>query len=144
MTPHLPNWVILVIVHYYVHKLVINWILEESESSFEPAAQDKVKWVVLTAATLPSHHDIPFFRILLLRTWYVLITFYSYFVLTILSGYGHATRVSAFATHLLGLDIAPIVYIISSAPKHVFSQAIDHGAYYRNASIDPVIVQPLA
>ncbi|KAI8980058.1 hypothetical protein BD414DRAFT_420926 [Trametes punicea] len=59
-------------------------------------------------------------------------------------GYGHATRVSAFASHLLRLDRRPIVHIVSSAPKHVFSESVALGALYRNANIDPVIVQPLA
>ncbi|CDO74499.1 hypothetical protein BN946_scf184979.g54 [Trametes cinnabarina] len=59
-------------------------------------------------------------------------------------GYGHATRVSAFASHLLRLDIQPTVYIVSSAPKHVFSDSVALGVLYRNANIDPVIVQPLA
>ncbi|KAG6832797.1 hypothetical protein H0H92_009415 [Tricholoma furcatifolium] len=61
-------------------------------------------------------------------------------------GYGHATRVSAFACHLLNLPAAerPIIHITSSAPKHVFSDSIALGALYRYAEIDPVIVQPLA
>ncbi|KAI1796995.1 hypothetical protein LXA43DRAFT_911338 [Ganoderma leucocontextum] len=59
-------------------------------------------------------------------------------------GYGHATRVSAFARHLLSLKSNPIVHIVSSAPIHVFSDSIAQGALYRNANIDPVIVQPLA
>lgn len=59
-------------------------------------------------------------------------------------GYGHATRVSAFTRHLLSLQPKPIVHIVSSAPKHVFSDSIAQGALYRNAYIDPVIVQPLA
>ncbi|KAF8896121.1 hypothetical protein BD779DRAFT_562934 [Infundibulicybe gibba] len=61
-------------------------------------------------------------------------------------GYGHATRVSAFACHLLSLpeSLRPIVHIVSSAPKHVFAQSIAEGASYRYAEIDPVIVQPLA
>ncbi|KAI0368796.1 hypothetical protein BV20DRAFT_998169 [Pilatotrama ljubarskyi] len=76
-------------------------------------------------------------------------------------GYGHATRVSAFASHLLRLDPRPTVHIVSSAPKHVFSDSVALGgiskltpsasaplitsiALYRNANIDPVIVQPLA
>ena len=42
-------------------------------------------------------------------------------------GYGHATRVSAFACHLLRLDPKPIVHIVSSAPKHVFSDSIALG-----------------
>ncbi|KAL6302490.1 hypothetical protein BKA93DRAFT_886963 [Sparassis latifolia] len=59
-------------------------------------------------------------------------------------GYGHATRVSAFACHLLCLDPPPVIHIVSSAPKHVFSASIAKGALYRYAEIDPVIVQPLA
>ncbi|KLO17436.1 hypothetical protein SCHPADRAFT_821499 [Schizopora paradoxa] len=59
-------------------------------------------------------------------------------------GYGHATRVSAFATHLRRLPNPPLIHIVSSAPKHVFSQCIDAGALYRRANIDPVIVQPVA
>ncbi|KAK0469503.1 uncharacterized protein EV420DRAFT_1494846 [Desarmillaria tabescens] len=61
-------------------------------------------------------------------------------------GYGHATRVSAFACHLLSLpeEAKPTIYIVSSAPKHVFSESIAVGAHYRYAEIDPVIVQPLA
>ncbi|KAI0787436.1 hypothetical protein C8Q74DRAFT_1251708 [Fomes fomentarius] len=59
-------------------------------------------------------------------------------------GYGHATRVSAFARHLLSLDNRPNIHIVSSAPKHVFADSIAVGAFYRNAHIDPVIVQPLA
>ncbi|KAH9928700.1 uncharacterized protein B0H18DRAFT_246196 [Fomitopsis serialis] len=59
-------------------------------------------------------------------------------------GYGHATRVSAFARHLLSLDPPPTVHIVSSAPKQVFTDSVAVGALYRNADIDPVIVQPLA
>ncbi|PBL03302.1 hypothetical protein ARMGADRAFT_978330 [Armillaria gallica] len=61
-------------------------------------------------------------------------------------GYGHATRVSAFACHLLALpeESKPTIYIVSSAPKHVFSESISGGARYRYSEIDPVIVQPLA
>ncbi|KII85116.1 hypothetical protein PLICRDRAFT_669243, partial [Plicaturopsis crispa FD-325 SS-3] len=59
-------------------------------------------------------------------------------------GYGHATRVSAFACHLLHLEPRPTIYLISSAPEHVFAGSIDEGALYRYAEIDPVIVQPLA
>jgi hypothetical protein len=61
-------------------------------------------------------------------------------------GYGHATRVSAFTSHLLSLPLAerPVVYIASSAPKRVFAECIALGAQYRYAEIDPVIVQPLA
>lgn len=36
------------------------------------------------------------------------------------------------------------VYIVSSAPKDVFSDSISLGAMYCCAEIDPVIVQPLA
>ncbi|EIN10048.1 hypothetical protein PUNSTDRAFT_102022 [Punctularia strigosozonata HHB-11173 SS5] len=59
-------------------------------------------------------------------------------------GYGHATRVSAFAGHLLSLNPQPTVYIVSSAPRHVFADSIAQGATYRYADIDPVVVQPLA
>ncbi|KAJ6545041.1 hypothetical protein DFH09DRAFT_1282173 [Mycena vulgaris] len=61
-------------------------------------------------------------------------------------GYGHATRVSALAGHLLRLPEVnrPTVHIVSSAPKHVFADSVVLGALYRNANIDPVIVQPLA
>ncbi|KAF8802505.1 hypothetical protein BYT27DRAFT_7226400 [Phlegmacium glaucopus] len=61
-------------------------------------------------------------------------------------GYGHATRVSAFSRYLLSfpIDERPIVYIVSSAPEHIFADGIQCGARYRFAEIDPVIVQPLA
>ncbi len=59
-------------------------------------------------------------------------------------GFGHATRVSAFACHLLTVEESHTVYIISSAPKHVFATAVALGAIYRNAEIDPIILQPLA
>ncbi|KAF9223707.1 hypothetical protein BS17DRAFT_802241 [Gyrodon lividus] len=59
-------------------------------------------------------------------------------------GYGHATRVSAFARHLRGLEGKPTIYIISSAPRHVFEDSINLGAIYRYAEIDPVIIQPIA
>ncbi|KAF7374403.1 hypothetical protein MSAN_00324400 [Mycena sanguinolenta] len=59
-------------------------------------------------------------------------------------GYGHATRVSALASHLLRLPERPTIHIVSSAPKHVFADSVILGALYRHADIDPVIVQPLA
>ncbi|KAF7312622.1 hypothetical protein MIND_00276300 [Mycena indigotica] len=68
-------------------------------------------------------------------------------------GYGHATRVSALVRQILllnghtaakGFCWSVRVHIVSSAPKHIFREAIDVGAQYRNANIDPVIVQPLA
>ncbi|KAF7968808.1 hypothetical protein HWV62_29284 [Athelia sp. TMB] len=59
-------------------------------------------------------------------------------------GFGHATRVSAFASHLLALAPKPTVYLISSAPKYVFADSVAAGAVYRFSEIDPVIVQPLA
>ncbi|KAF9000646.1 hypothetical protein BDQ17DRAFT_1205065, partial [Cyathus striatus] len=67
----------------------------------------------------------------------------------VLAGYGHATRVSAFARHLLaahppGSPHRPTVHLVSSAPQHVFADSIAEGAVYRYAEIDPVIVQPLA
>lgn len=62
------------------------------------------------------------------------------------TGYGHATRVSAFARHLLSLRLNRrlTIHIVSSAPRHVFADSIACGALYRHADIDPVIVQPLA
>ncbi|KAJ8088553.1 hypothetical protein PM082_022626 [Marasmius tenuissimus] len=62
-------------------------------------------------------------------------------------GYGHATRVSALASHLLRLpdQHRPRIHIVSEAPKHVFADSIALGAQYRYADwIDPVIVQPVA
>lgn len=59
-------------------------------------------------------------------------------------GYGHATRVSAFARHLINLDSRMTIHIVSSAPKHVFNDSISLGVLYRFAEIDPVIVQPVA
>ncbi|KAF8577788.1 hypothetical protein K439DRAFT_1417894 [Ramaria rubella] len=59
-------------------------------------------------------------------------------------GYGHATRVSAFASALLSVQEDVEIHIISSAPTHVFSECIGHGAHYRYADIDPIIAQPLA
>lgn len=59
-------------------------------------------------------------------------------------GYGHATRVSAFARHLIDLDSRMTIHIVSSAPKHVFNDSISLGVLYRFAEIDPVIVQPVA
>ncbi|KAH7884391.1 hypothetical protein F5I97DRAFT_1889167 [Phlebopus sp. FC_14] len=59
-------------------------------------------------------------------------------------GYGHATRVSAFARHLRSLDPPPTIHIVSSAPRHVFNDCIDVGTVYRNADIDPVVIQPVA
>ncbi|KAF8150728.1 hypothetical protein B0H34DRAFT_729986 [Crassisporium funariophilum] len=61
-------------------------------------------------------------------------------------GYGHATRVSAFARYLLTTNPKdqPLIYIVSSAPERVFADSIICGARYRFAEIDPVIVQPLA
>lgn len=64
------------------------------------------------------------------------------------TGYGHATRVSAFARHILTVrtegEGRHIVHIVSSAPRHIFADALDLGAEYRHAEIDPVIVQPIA
>jgi len=59
-------------------------------------------------------------------------------------GYGHATRVSALAGCLLSFKPPPTIYIVSSAPEHVFSDSLVLGAKYRYADIDPVVVQPLA
>ena len=43
------------------------------------------------------------------------------------TGYGHATRVSAFARHLLELERRPSVYIVSSAPIQVFADSVAAG-----------------
>ncbi|KAJ4477325.1 hypothetical protein J3R30DRAFT_3404693 [Lentinula aciculospora] len=62
-------------------------------------------------------------------------------------GFGHGTRVSAFASQLLSLPETkrPVIHIVSSAPSYVFGDSIALGAQYRYADwIDPVIVQPLA
>ncbi|KAJ7592874.1 hypothetical protein C8J56DRAFT_780240 [Mycena floridula] len=59
-------------------------------------------------------------------------------------GYGHATRVDAFASHLLNNHEKPTIFLVSSAPEHVFVDSISKGAVYRYAEIDPVIVQPVA
>ncbi len=48
-------------------------------------------------------------------------------------GYGHATRVSAFASHLLQLPERPLIHIISSAPKHVFADSIALGGMVRSS-----------
>ncbi|KAI5892887.1 uncharacterized protein SCHCODRAFT_02668278 [Schizophyllum commune H4-8] len=47
--------------------------------------------------------------------------------------YGHATRVSALTTHLLQLpeEVRPTVYLVSSAPQHVFA---DSRAWYSSSS----------
>ncbi|CAL1716937.1 unnamed protein product [Somion occarium] len=49
-----------------------------------------------------------------------------------------------FVYYCSGHEPQPVVHIVSSAPRHVFADSIALGAYYRNANIDPVIVQPLA
>ncbi|KAH7106291.1 hypothetical protein BKA62DRAFT_612214 [Auriculariales sp. MPI-PUGE-AT-0066] len=59
-------------------------------------------------------------------------------------GYGHATRVSALVGHLLALGARLIEHPSLSPPAHIFSDSINAGAQYRNADIDPIIVQPLA
>ena len=50
------------------------------------------------------------------------------------TGYGHATRVSAFARHLLSLERRPMVYIVSSAPKQVFADSVAAGGMPFHAS----------
>jgi len=63
-------------------------------------------------------------------------------------GYGHATRVSAFARYILAARTEKegkhIVHIVSSTPQRIFDDVWDLGAKYRHAEIDPVIVQPVA
>lgn len=50
------------------------------------------------------------------------------------AGYGHATRVSAFASSLLKISNSISIHIVSSAPAHVFSDSIKAGAHYRSHS----------
>lgn len=53
---------------------------------------------------------------------------------------------AAFTSQLLKMDSKFEVHIVSSAPAHIFSdclKASEH-CHYRNADIDPVVVQPLA
>lgn len=57
-------------------------------------------------------------------------------------GYGHATRVVAVTLQLLLRGHS--VIIVSNAPSHIFTGAIEKGATYRNAAIDAGIVQPKA
>ena len=83
-------------------------------------------------------------RLLLLWTWCVQNPTLEHSCSNFPPGFGHATRVSAFACHLLSLEERHSVHIVSSAPKRVFAKAIALGATYRNAEIDPVILQPLA
>jgi hypothetical protein len=56
-----------------------------------------------------------------------------------------ARRVSALESDLLRLPELdrPAMHIVSSVPKHVFADSISLGARYRNANIDPIIVEPL-
>jgi hypothetical protein len=72
--------------------------------------------------------------------------FYRYLLMvTVVEGYGHATRVSALACHLLRFKGNNVkIHIVSSAPRHVFADSIALGALYRFAHIDPIIIQPLA
>lgn len=105
--------------------------------------------VVIKKVHRPPKDASVVFSILLFWSWYVrhVIVTALYAALTrcyALLGFGHATRVSAFARHLLSLQESHTVYIISSAPRHVFATTIALGAIYRNAEIDPVILQPLA
>jgi hypothetical protein len=83
-------------------------------------------------------------RLLLLWTWCVQNLTVEHSCSNSPPGFGHATRVSAFTCHLLSLEEQHSVHIVSSAPKRVFAKAIALGATYRNAEIDPVILQPLA
>lgn len=83
------------------------------------------------------------FGLLLFWSWYVLWHSVAYISNKSL-GFGHATRVAAFARHLLSLEESHTIHIISSAPERVFATAIALGAIYRSAEIDPVILQPIA
>jgi hypothetical protein len=84
------------------------------------------------------------FGLLLFWSWYVLLHSVAYIGSNQSLGFGHATRVAAFARHLLSLEESHTIHIISSAPERVFATAIALGAIYRSAEIDPVILQPIA
>jgi predicted glycosyltransferase len=58
-------------------------------------------------------------------------------------GFGHATRVSAIVEAILDVHPNFEVFIVSTAPAHVFN-CLSRGAAYRYAEIDPVISQPVA
>ena len=105
--------------------------IDQRSRKVDPRAQDKAQDVAIV------------FGLLLFWSWYVRHSIV-YIDLNQSLGFGHATRVSAFARHLLSLEESHTVYIVSSAPKRVFATAIALGAIYRSAEIDPVILQPLA
>lgn len=112
-------------------------------------ATDKVLCPIVTIDKVhrPPKDAFFVFSILLFWPWYApaaIVTIYALTRSYALLGFGHATRVSAFARHLLSLQESHTVYLISSAPRHVFATAMALGAIYRNAEIDPVILQPLA
>ena len=104
------------------------------------------EWLALSTL-LSNAHVYADFRVLLLWTRYELSQCLVLLSTDETTGYGHATRVSAVASYLCSQQKGaetPVVIIVSSAPKKVFQEAIDSGARYRSADIDPVIVQPLA
>lgn len=58
-------------------------------------------------------------------------------------GWGHATRANQVILDLLQLPAQHKVYVISPASDFIFQGVIEKGAIYRQADIDPGVVQPL-
>ncbi|KAI9282158.1 hypothetical protein BY458DRAFT_468209 [Sporodiniella umbellata] len=58
-------------------------------------------------------------------------------------GWGHATRANQVILDLLQLPAQHRVYVISPASDFIFQGVIEKGAIYRQADIDPGVVQPL-
>ncbi|CAO3703661.1 unnamed protein product [Rhizopus stolonifer] len=58
-------------------------------------------------------------------------------------GWGHATRANQVILDLLQLPAQHKVYVISPASDFIFQGVIEKGAIYRQANIDPGVVQPL-
>ncbi|KAG1055461.1 hypothetical protein G6F46_000501 [Rhizopus delemar] len=58
-------------------------------------------------------------------------------------GWGHATRANQVILDILQLPAQHKVYVISPASDFIFQGVIKMGAVYRQADIDPGVVQPL-
>ncbi|CAO3671920.1 hypothetical protein G6F70_003648 [Rhizopus microsporus] len=58
-------------------------------------------------------------------------------------GWGHATRAIQIILDILKLPAHHKVYVISPASDFIFQGVIKQGAIYRQADIDPGVVQPL-
>lgn len=67
----------------------------------------------------------------------------NHFLIVLIEGFGHATRVSAIVEAVLELNASIEITIVSTAPSYVFN-CLSKGAEYRHAEVDPVIVQPVA